>query len=75
MLGLVGFGHEKGHVPAQDLAGGVLEQPLGGRVERLDPTGLGDRDDGVDGRVEDGLQPGLPPARVAAVTSFDAISL
>src|SRR5207244_8836838 len=34
-----------------------------GRVERLDPPGLIDGDDGIDRGVEDGPQASLPPAR------------
>jgi CheY-like chemotaxis protein len=49
-------GHQHADVAAEDLGFGVAEEPLGSRIERLDPArGIND-DDAVGGHLEDGLE-------------------
>src|SRR5208337_3074236 len=53
----VGRGHEDRDVLPDDLRGGVAEDPLGGRVERLDGPLLVDGDDAIHGGVDDRPDP------------------
>ncbi len=55
----VGLGHEHLDVLPEDFGGLVTEQPLRGRVHRLDHPDLVDGDDCVHGGVEDGPGPSL----------------
>ena len=48
-----GRGHEHRDVLPDDLRGGVAEDPLGGRVERLDGPLLVDGDDAIHGGLDD----------------------
>ena len=59
VLLLVRRRHEQLDVAADHLGRGEPEQPLGRRVERLDDASFVDGDEGIDGRVEDGTEPGL----------------
>ena len=56
VLGLAGVGEEHLEVVADDLVGGVAEDPLGGRVHRLDDAGVVEGDDAVNGRIDDRLE-------------------
>ena len=57
MLVALGLGHQHRDVAADDLVVRVAEDPLGGRVHRLDNPLLVDGDDAVDGGVDDRLEP------------------
>ena len=57
VIALIGLGHEHRDVAADDLLVGVAEDPLGGRIHRLDAPRFVDGDDAVDGRVDDGFEP------------------
>ena len=57
MFVAVGRGHEDRDVLPDDLRGGVAEDPLGGRVERLDGPLLVDGDDAIHGGVDDRPDP------------------
>ncbi len=52
----VGGGHEEGHVLANHVGRRVAEGALGRRIERLDDAAPVDRDDGLDGGVENRAQ-------------------
>jgi hypothetical protein len=52
----VGLGHQHRHVATHHLAGGPAEHPLRRRIGALHDAALIDRDEPVDGRVDDRLQ-------------------
>jgi hypothetical protein len=53
-------GHQHADILANELVGGIAEDALRGGVDRLDDPALVDRDDAVDRRIENGIQPRLP---------------
>src|SRR5262249_34092894 len=53
VLGAVGLRHQDLDVLAHELVSGIPEQPLGGRIDRLDQAEVVDGDDGSDGGFED----------------------
>ena len=62
VLVAIRLGHQQPDVLADDLGRGISEHLLGGEIERLDRAVLIDRDDRVDGRVDDRPQVVFAPA-------------
>ena len=61
----VGRRHQHLHVLAEDFQGHIAEQPLGSGIEGIDRSFLVDRDDRIDGRIENG-----PRSRFALAQGF-----
>ena len=55
--------HQDVDVATHDFVGSVPEQPLGSGIERADDAALVDRDDAVDGSVDDGARSGFAVAK------------
>src|SRR5688572_11324823 len=61
VLAGVGFGHQRGDVPPENLAGRIAEQALGRGIERFETAPAVDQDDRVNSGFDDGAA-----ARLAA---------
>jgi hypothetical protein len=53
VLAGVGLGHQSLHVAPNELARGIAEQPLGRAINRADRAPPVDRDDAIDGGIND----------------------